>query len=263
VTEPVREPVRLNHRVDGDPTAPAVVLGPSIGTRLQLWNPQVEALAEHWRVIRFDTRGHGDSPVPDGPYQVEDLAADVLALLDDLGVDQFAYVGLSLGGAIGQRLAIDQPDRVRSLVLCCTAAWFGASADWHGRAARVRAEGTGWLVQASRGRWFTPDFVAGSPERVETHMRMLRETAPEGYAGCGEALGDFDSRALLKEIAAPTLVVAGEDDPATPPDLAAELADGIPDSDLLVVPRAAHLANVERADAVTPAIVEHLRRTCP
>jgi 3-oxoadipate enol-lactonase len=259
----VTDAVRLHHRVDGDPTAPAVVLGPSIGTGLAMWDPQVPALAELWRVIRFDTRGHGGSDVPNGPYTVAALAHDVLALVDDLGIDQFAYGGVSLGGAIGQQLAADQPDRVRSLVLCCTAARFGEPSGWHDRAARVRAEGTDWLLDAARDRWFTPGFSERAPAEEQRLLTMLRETPPEGYAGCCEALADFDARARLSEIEAPTLVVAGEDDPATPPDLAAELADGIRDSKLLVVPRSAHLANVEQADVVTPVIVEHLRRTCP
>jgi 3-oxoadipate enol-lactonase len=255
--------VALHHRVDGDPTAPAVVLGPSIGTTLAMWEPQVEALAQRWRVVRFDTRGHGGSPVTKGPYTVEDLADDVLALVDELGVDQFAYAGNSLGGTIGQQLAADHPDRVRSLVLCCTAAKIGESTGWHERAERVRAEGTDWLVDVSRDRWFHPDFQARSPQQVDALLTGLRETPVEGYAACCEALAEFDGRSRLEEIQAPTLVVAGESDPATPPDRGAEMTDGIPDSELLVVARAAHLAGVERPDVVTPAIVRHLERTAP
>jgi 3-oxoadipate enol-lactonase len=254
--------VRLHHRVEGDPTAPAVVLGPSIGTRLQMWEPQVPELARRWRVIRFDTRGHGGSPVPAGPYTVEELAADVLALADELGVDQFAFAGNSLGGTIGQQLAADHPDRVRALVLCCTAAKLGESSSWHERAGRVRAEGTDWLVDFTRDRWFHRDFQTTAPQQVDDLLTGLRETPVEGYAACCEALAEFDGRPRLEEIQAPTLVVAGEDDPATPPDLAVEMAEGIPNSDLLVVPRAAHLAGVERPDVVTPAIVEHLTRSC-
>lgn len=256
-------PVRLHHRVDGDPTAPPVVMGTSVGTRLAMWDPQVEALARRWRVIRFDTRGHGASPVPDGPYSVVELAGDVIALLDHLGVDRFAYCGLSLGGAIGQQLAVDHPDRMRSLVLCCTATRFGAPAEWRARADRVRAEGTDWLVETTREKWFTPGFSAHSPGQADRLLAMLRETPPEGYAGCCEALAEFDSRARLKEVGTPALVVAGEDDPVTPPDAAAELADAIPGAELLRVPGAAHLASVEQPDAVTRAFVDHLTRTCP
>jgi 3-oxoadipate enol-lactonase len=257
------EPVRLHHRVDGDPTAPALLLGPAVGLSTALWDPQVEALAEHWRVIRFDTRGHGDSPVPAGPYSIEGLADDVLALANDLGVDQFAYCGLSLGGAIGQQLAADEPDRIRSLVLCCTAPYFGEHTDWHGREQRVRAEGTEWLLDASRERWFTPAFREREPDQVERMLDVLRRTPPEGYASCCAALAAFDSRGWLDKIKAPTLVVAGADDPATPPELGEEMAEGIDGATLQVVRDAAHLANIERPDEVSEAVVEHLRRTSP
>lgn len=253
--------VRLHHRIDGDPTAPALVLGPSLGTTLAMWEPQVEALAAHRRVIRFDTRGHGGSPVPDGPYSVTDLAGDVVALLDDLGVADFDYGGLSLGGAIGQQLALEHPQRVRSLVLCCTAARFLTAEAWRERAARVRAEGTGWLVETTRGRWFTEQFGNESPHTVDRMLRLLHETPPEGYAGCCDALRDFDLRARLGDIKAPTLVVAGEHDPVTPPQVASDLTTAVADAQLLVVPAAAHLANVEQPETVTAAIVSHLERT--
>jgi 3-oxoadipate enol-lactonase len=254
--------VRLNHRVDGDPTAPAIVLGPSLGTTLEMWDAQVEALTERWRVVRFDTRGHGGSPVLDGPYTVEALAADVLALVDELGIDQFAYAGISLGGAIGQQLALSQPDRIRSLVLCCTGARLSEPAFWEERGALVRGEGTGSLEESTRERWFTAEFRDREPEEVERLLTMLRETPPEGYAACCDALAAFDARDRMADIKTSTLVIAGETDPATPPELGADLAAGIPDASLVVVP-CAHLANVEQPERVTAAIVEHLERTCP
>jgi len=258
-----QSPVALHHRVDGDPTAPAVVLGPAVGLALGLWEPQVDALAEHWRVIRFDTRGHGDSPVPAGPYSVPELANDVLALADELGVDQFAYCGVSLGGAIGQQLAATEPDRIRSLVLCCTAAYFCEHTDWREREQRVRAEGTEWLLEPSRERWFTAAFREREPAQVERMLNLLRETPPEGYAGCCAALAEFDSRGWLDKIVAQTLVVGGAHDPATPPELSEELAAGIDGAELHLVREAAHLANVEQAGEVTSAIVQHLSRTSP
>jgi 3-oxoadipate enol-lactonase len=254
--------VRLNHRVDGDPTAPAIVLGPSLGTTLEMWDAQVEALTERWRVVRFDTRGHGGSPVPDGPYSVEQLASDVLALVDELGIDQFAYGGISLGGAIGQQLALTEPDRIRSLVLCCTGARLGQPQAWQERGARVRAEGTGWLDESTRERWFTADFRSREPQEVDRLLGMLRETPSQGYAGCCDALAAFDARDRLADIKASTLIVAGEHDPATPPELGSDLAAGIPDASLVVLP-CAHLANVEQSEKVNATIVEHLERTCP
>jgi 3-oxoadipate enol-lactonase len=254
--------VRLNHRVDGDPTAPAIVLGPSLGTTLEMWDAQVEALTERWRVVRFDTRGHGGSPVPDGPYSVEALAGDVLALVDELGIDQFAYCGISLGGAIGQHLAHTQPDRVRSLVLCCTGARLSEPAFWEERAARVRTEGTRVLDESTRERWFTAEFREREPEEVDRLLGMLRDTPPEGYAACCDALAAFDARDRMADIKTSTLVISGETDPATPPELGADLAAGIPDASLVVVP-CAHLANIEQSERVNTAIVEHLERTCP
>lgn len=252
------DPVRLHHRVDGDPTAPALVLGHAIGLALDLWDPQVQALTEHWRVIRLDTRGHGGSPVPVGAYSIAGLADDVLALADDLGIDQFAYCGVSLGGAIGQQLAADEPDRIRSLVLCCTAPYFGGHTDWRDREQRVRAEGTEWLLTTSQARWFTPGFREREPEQVERMLDVLRRTSPEGYASCCAALTAFDSRGWLDKITAPTLVVSAAHDPATPPELGEELAAGIDGAVLHLVRDAAHLANIEQPDEVSAAIVKHL-----
>lgn len=250
--------VRLRHRVDGPPGGPALVLGPSLGTALEMWNPQVPGLSDRWRVVRFDLRGHGRSPAPPGPYTVDALALDVVALLDELGLDRVAYCGLSIGGAIGQWLAVHRPDRLDSLVLCCTAARFGAAEDWWERAARVRVQGTEWLQPAATERWFTAGFPASAPAQVQPLLRMLRTTSAEGYAACCDALADFDLRDRLGEIRVPTRVIAGADDPATPVSLGAELAEGIPGADLVVVPDAAHLANVEQPSAVTAAIREHL-----
>lgn len=252
--------VALRYRVDGPPGAPVCVLGPSLGTALELWDPQVGELSREWQVVRYDLRGHGGSPAPPGPYTVADLAGDVLGIVDRLGVDTFAYCGLSLGGAIGGWLGVHHPERIDALVLCCTAAKFGDPATWQDRAAGVRADGLEWLVPSSTGRWFTPGFPAAAPEEAERLLGMLRAADPEGYAGCCEAIGAFDVRDRLGEIGVPTRVVAGDADPATPVELARELAEGIPGADLVVVRDAAHLANVEQPAAVTAAVVEHLER---
>lgn len=177
----------------------------------------------------------------------------MLALLDRHGVEAAAYAGVSLGGAVGTALALRAPDRIASLVLCCTSARFGTADSWRERAALVRAEGTEPLIEATRGRWFTPGF----PD-AERYLDMLRGADPEGYAACCDALAVFDVRDRLGEVRAPTLVIAGADDPATPPSHAEVLAEGIPETELLVVPGAAHLATVERPDVATPAITEHL-----
>ncbi|MFG1863161.1 3-oxoadipate enol-lactonase [Microbispora bryophytorum] len=246
----------LHHRFDGPPDAPVVVLGPSLGTTLDLWEPQLPALTRTWRVLRYDLPGHGGSPAASGPTRdltVDDLADGVLALLDRAGLESVSYAGVSLGGAVGSTLALRAPDRVASLVLCCTSARFGTAESWHERAALVRAEGTKPLAEATRRRWFT----AGFPH-AERYLDMLREADPEGYAACCDALAIFDVRDRLGEVRAPALVIAGAEDPATPPAHAEVLAGGIPDAELLVVPRAAHLATAERPDVVNDAITRHL-----
>ncbi|MEU7886607.1 3-oxoadipate enol-lactonase [Microbispora bryophytorum] len=246
----------LHHRFDGPPDAPVVVLGPSLGTTLDLWEPQLPALTRTWRALRYDLPGHGGSPAASGPTRdltVDDLADGVLALLDRAGLESVSYAGVSLGGAVGTTLALRAPDRVASLVLCCTSARFGTAESWHERAALVRAEGTKPLAEVTRRRWFT----AGFPH-AERYLDMLRDADPEGYAACCDALAIFDVRDRLGEVRAPALVIAGAEDPATPPAHAEVLAGGIPDAELLVVPRAAHLATAERPDVVNDAITRHL-----
>jgi 3-oxoadipate enol-lactonase len=251
---------RLHYRLDGPAGAPVVVLGPSLGTSLEMWDAQIPALTERWQVLRYDLRGHGNSPAPDGPYTIADLAQDVLALLDQLRISRVAFCGVSLGGAIGTWLAVHHPDRLSALVLCCTAARFGEPEAWHDRAYRVRTEGSDWLAEPTTQRWFTGGFPTSSPTEVHRLLMMLRGVQTEGYAGCCDALAGFDLRSRLREIRIPTLVIAGADDPATPVTMSRELAHGIPDADLVVVPDAAHLANVEQPSAVTAAIVDHLNR---
>ncbi|MGI5157696.1 3-oxoadipate enol-lactonase [Microbispora sp. CA-102843] len=242
----------LHHRLDGPPDAPVVVLGPSLGTTLDLWEPQLPALTRTWRVLRYDLPGHGGSAAA-SDFTVDDLAAEVLGLLDRHAVETVAYGGVSLGGAVGTTLALRAPDRVASLVLCCTSARFGTAESWRERAALVRAEGTEPLTEATSRRWFT----AGFPD-AGRYLDMLRGADPEGYAACCEALAVFDVRDRLGDVRAPALVIAGAEDPATPPAHAEVLARGIPDAELLVVPGAAHLATAERPDVVNEAITRHL-----
>lgn len=251
--------VRLHHTVDGD-GGPAVFLAPSLGTRLELWEDLAQHLAADHRVVRVDLRGHGGSPVPPGPYSVEALADDVVALADELGIDDFAFVGLSIGGAIGQVLALEHGDRLRSLVLCCTAPRFGDPATWHERAATVRSEGLEPLVEPTLQRWFTERFRREHPDRVRWVMDMLRSSPPEGYAGCCEALAEYDVTERLGEIDVPTLVVAGAEDPGAPPEVGRAIAEAVPGAALVLVEGAAHIANVADPAAVNRAVRAHLER---
>jgi 3-oxoadipate enol-lactonase len=250
--------VELAHDVSGPEGAPWVFLGSSLGTTRDMWSAQVGPLARSHRVVRFDTRGHGDSPVPDGPYSMAELAADVLALADRLGAQRFAYVGVSLGGGIGQQLAHDAPERLGALVLCCTAARFGDAETWTERAERVRREGTAWLVEANAPRWFTPALDGAPAEHARRVLDGLAVTPDEGYAACCEAVAGFDARPWLAAITAPTRVVAAAEDPATPVELTDELASTIPGADLVTIDAASHLGCVERPEAFTAAILDHL-----
>jgi 3-oxoadipate enol-lactonase len=248
--------VELNYALEGPEDAPVLVLSNSLGTNLGMWDDQASVLRELFRLLRYDQRGHGDSPVPSGSYKIEDLGLDLLALLDRLEIEHASFCGLSIGGLVGMWLASEAPERVDRLVLCCTASRFDPEM-YDARASKVRAEGVGSIADTVLERWFTPEFRAARPETVEWAGSMLRCTPAEGYAGCCEVLRDTDVRGRLGEIRAPTLVIAGAEDPAATVDQAEEIRDSIPEARLAVVD-AAHLANVEQPEAVTRKILEHL-----
>lgn len=251
-------PVEVHHRVDGPAGAPPVLLINSLGADLTMWEPQVAPLAERYRVIRYDARGHGRSPVPPGPYRIEDLGRDALALLDRLGIERASVCGLSLGGMTGMWLGAHAPSRVDRLVLCCTSAQLGPAQQWAERAAAVRAGGTAAVADAVVARWLTPAYAAAHPSVVASLREMIASTPAEGYAAACAAIETMDQRADLPRITAPTLVLAGADDPATPPPHAELIAAAVPGARLAVLPHAAHLATYERADAVTSLILEAL-----
>jgi 3-oxoadipate enol-lactonase len=249
----------LHHVVSGRTGSPPVVLGGSLGTTLAMWDPQIPALADRWTVIAYDHRGHGGSPVPDGPYTIEQLGGDVLALLDRLEVPRASYCGLSLGGMVGLWLAINAPERIDRLVLVCTSAHLPPAAGWRERAATVRSAGSAEAVaDAVLARWFTAPYAAEHPGVVAQYRRMIAASPAEGYASCCEAIGQLDLRVGLPGITAPTLVIAGEQDPATPPVHARMIVAAVPDSRLEVLDPAAHLSSVQRAPDVSRLIVEHL-----
>lgn len=247
--------------VTGRDDAPAVVLSNSLGSTHRMWDAQLTALEERFRVIRYDTRGHGESPVPDGPYSIDDLADDVVALLDRLGISSAHLVGLSLGGMTAMRVAVRNPDRVNRVALLCTGAQLTPSSAWTDRAATVRSAGTAAVVEAVVARWFTPDYLADHQDSREYYESMVAATPAEGYASCCEAIATMDQRTDLPKITAPTLAIAGADDPATPPPKLAEIADNVAHGRLLVVPHSAHLANAQQPQIITPAIIEHLEQS--
>jgi 3-oxoadipate enol-lactonase len=257
------EPVALAASLEGPAGAPVLVLGNSLGTSRACWEPQVPALARHFRLLRYEHRGHGAagsgfSPAPPGPYSVADLAGDVLALLDAHGVDRVLYCGVSLGGMVGMWLAAHAPERIIALGLSCTSAYLPPASAWTDRAARVRAEGTGSIAEQVVSRWFTPAYRAAQPSVPAAFTAGLAATSDEGYAGCCEAIAAMDQRSSLGSITAPALVIAGADDPATPPWHSGVIASGITGSRLRVIRGGAHLSNVSAAAEVTALLLPHL-----
>lgn len=250
--------IPVHHVVTGPADAPVVVLSNSLGSTHTMWDAQADALAEHFRVVRYDTRGHGGSPVPTGPYDIDDLADDVVALLDSLDVEKAHFVGLSLGGMTGMRLAARNPERVRRLVVLCTGAKLEPASAWHDRASMVRAQGTGAVAEAVVQRWFTSPYLDANPDVKASSEAVVAATPAEGYASCCEVIATMDLRPDLPTISAPTLAIAGADDPATPPPFLQAIADAVQDGRLTVVPQSAHLANAEQPATITPAIIAHL-----
>ncbi len=252
-------PVQLHHEQSGPSDAPVLLLGGSLGTNLQMWEPQVDALSAHRRVVRFDHRGHGRSPAPPGPYSIADLGADALALMDRLGVARADYCGLSIGGMVGQWLAINAPERIERVILLCTSAHLPPPDPWLERAATVRQAGTPAVIaDVVVGRWFTAGYAEAHPDTVARHRRMIIETPAEGYAGCCEAIAGLDVRDGLSGIRAPVLVIGGSQDPAIPPEHSQRIAAAIPGARLEILDPGAHLASVERAQTVNELIAEHL-----
>jgi 3-oxoadipate enol-lactonase len=251
--------VELHHTIEGPDDAPILLLGNSLGSTTAMWDPQIADLTRTWRVVRFDHRGHGQSPVPDGPYTLDELGTDVVALMARLGIARASYCGLSLGGMVGMWLGAHAPERVDRLVLCCTSAYMPPREDWSERIGLVLGAGsTEPIADVVLGRWLTAGFTAAHPDEVARLRAMLVASPAVGYAGASAAIRDMDLRADLPSISAPTLVIAGADDPSTPPDRGAAIADAIPGARFEVVGPAGHFANVEQAETVTALIREHL-----
>lgn len=250
--------VDVHHSLEGPEGAPVIVFSNSLGTTGVMWDAQADALSDRFQVLRYDTRGHGGTPAPDGPYTVGELGGDVVALLDRLGLERVSFCGLSIGGMTGMWLGVHAPERIDRLVICCTGMQLPTAEMWTERASQVRAEGLGSLIDATMERWFTPDFPERKPEVVERIREIFLTTDPEGYAGCCEALAEFDMRGQLDAITAPTLVIGGEDDPVGTPERVAAIGEEIEGSRVVILPNARHLAAVEQADAVSRELEQHL-----
>ncbi|MEW6689891.1 MAG: 3-oxoadipate enol-lactonase [Pseudomonadota bacterium] len=252
--------IEMSYELHGREGAPWLVLSHSLACSVRMWDPQIAALQDKYRILAYDTRGHGGTEAPKGEYSLELLADDVFFLLKELKINPVHYCGLSMGGMIGQTFALKYPGVLRSLTLADTTSRYPAEAWplWQERIRTAEAKGMAPLAQPTLQRWFTEPFRKSNPAAVEAVRKLILATPVAGYVGCCYAIPKINLTARLKEIKCPILVIVGEQDPGTPPAMAREIHDNAPGSKLAVLPQAAHLANLEQPQAFTRALAEFL-----
>ncbi|MBB5686339.1 3-oxoadipate enol-lactonase [Sphingobium boeckii] len=246
---------RIAYRFDGAPHAPVLMLSNSLGTAMAMWDVQMPGFRENFRVLRYDSRGHGLSDAPAGAYSVDRLSRDAIELLDALEIERVTFCGLSKGGMVGQWLGWRAPERLERLILANTSAYMGPPESWDERIRVISTSGTAAIADSVLQRWFRSNFLLHSADAIAPIRSMLLSTPAHGYAGCCAAIRDMDQRMVAKLIAVPTLVIAGTEDPATPISHAEFLADNIPGATLAVL-EAAHLSNIEQPKAFERKIIE-------
>ena len=254
--------ISVNYTLDGPASAPVVTLSHSLATDLSMWDPQMKALTERYRVLRYETRGHGATDAPAGAYSLDQLAEDARALLRGLGIDKTHWVGLSMGGMIGQTLALKAPELFLSLSLCDTSSRIPAEAKplWQDRIKTAETQGMEPLVEPTIGRWFTAPFREKRKDIVDRVRTMIRATPPRGYAGCCHAIAALDLTDKLPAIKLPTLIVVGEEDQGTPVAASQAIQSKIAGSQLEIIKSAAHLSNMEQPEVFTKAVTSFLAR---
>ncbi len=252
--------IDINYTVEGK--GPWLTLSHSLACDLHMWDEEAKRLSRRYKVLRYDTRGHGASGAPAGAYTLDLLADDLRGLLRALGVQSTHFVGLSMGGMIGQTFALNYPGMFKSLALCDTTSRYPAEAAglWAERIKTVQTQGMEPLVAPTLARWFTEPFRKARPEVVEKVAALIRTTPAAGYIGCSHAIPKIDLTARLKEIRCPAVVIVGKDDPGTPVAMAEEIHQALPGSKLVIIPSAAHLSNLEQPDAFNQALGEFLDR---
>jgi 3-oxoadipate enol-lactonase len=251
--------LRIAYRFDGPEHAPVVMLSNSLMSNMSMWEPQMAALTAHFRVLRADTRGHGQTEVTPGPYSIALLAEDAVALMDALGLAKVHFVGLSKGGMIGQYLGARHAERIASLSLCDTASEMPTHAMWDARIATARESGIAGLLDGTIKRWFTEPFIAGAPEVIEKVRAFIMTTPVEGYIGCASAVRNMSQTSLLKDISVPTTIIVGESDPACTVAQSEVLHQHIRGSGMTVLPASAHLSNIEQPELFNQALLGFLK----
>ena len=249
----------INYQTFGDASQPAIVFSNSLGTQLNMWQPQISFFEKKFYVICYDTRGHGASSAPQGPYSIEQLGTDVVHLLDHLNIEKASFCGISMGGLTGQWLAIHHPERFNHVIVCNTAAKIGQEQAWNDRAQLVREQGLKPIAETAASRWFTEPFIRSNTAIVESLSNDLGAGSPEGYASCCEALAKADVREQLKNITIPTLVVAGQKDPVTTVADAQYIINHVRSSSLFEI-NASHISNIEQPKAFNQAIFSFLQQ---
>ena len=248
---------RIHYVLEGQSGLPVLVFSNSLGANYSMWDSQAREFHKKFRILRYDTRGHGQSSATPGPYSIEQLAKDVVASLDELDLDRVHFCGLSMGGMIGMWLAINAPDRLNKLVLCNTGAKIGTLDAWNARIEAVRKNGMKSIAPAVVERWFTPAFRQKSLATISNTLKMIEEANADGYSACCAAIRDCDYREQVGAIRTPTLVISGAHDPATPPADGRFLAQQIPGARYAEL-NAAHLSNIEAQDRFNQEVVAFL-----
>ncbi len=250
--------IEINYRLDGPEDRPVVMLSNSLMSNYTMWDNQIDDFTRNFRVLRYDQRGHGDTEVTPGPYSIKELTDDAYGLIEALEITAVHFVGLSMGGFTGQMLACKYPHILLSLILCDTACVMPPESLWNERIAAARDNGIKALAEGTLNRWFTPPFHQRDKVQLEKVREMILGTDVEGYVGCAEAIRNMNICESLQDITTPTLVVAGEEDPACPVSAAQVLTDGIKDSSLVIIPQSAHLPNIEQTEMFNSLLMEFL-----
>jgi 3-oxoadipate enol-lactonase len=252
--------IQINCELSGKEKAPVVVLSHSLACSMVMWRPQLDLLESHFQVLRFDTRGHGGSDAPAGPYTLEQLVDDAVGILDELDFDRVYWVGLSMGGMIGQGLALDHPDRIERLVLADTAAIIPDEAQpvWQERLDAVQSEGMPAVAESTLERWFTPPYLEQNPPEIDQIRQQILATPVAGYVGCSEAIRRLNYLNRLSAIQIPTLIMVGADDQGTPVAASEAMHAQIKGSKLVVIPDAAHLSNIEQTQIFNDNLIAFL-----
>ena len=254
--------ININYQIDlqrdENPDAPFVMLSNSLLSSYPMWDDQIAALTEHFQVLRYDTRGHGGTDAPSDAYSIDIFVEDAVALLQKLNINKVHFVGLSMGGFIGQLFAAKYPHHILSLTLCDTACIMPPASLWNDRIKTAENSGVESLIEGTLGRWFTAPFRQTNPDDVQKIIEMIRATGVQGYVNCAKAIRDMDQRAILKDIKVPTTIIVGDKDPACPVSASETLNAGISGSHLVILKDAAHLPNIEKKEEFNTALLQFL-----